>query len=94
MTALKIKKVQGFKGRTPEQRERDRIIVLECDGCQKHHAMEYPQIAEFLYEICHVEDNLYPPEVGLDGAQRFITYLNDAMKTRKIPDRKKYGFKK
>ena len=90
---LRIKKLQGRKGDTPDILAKDRIIVLECDGCNKQHAMKYPQIAEYLMGFCDVEDNLYPPLLGNEGAGMFIRYVNEAMSTRKLPDRTKYGFK-
>ena len=91
---LKIRKVQGSKGDTPEQKDKDRIVVLECDRCNKLHAMKYPQVAGMLIEYCNVENNLYPKSQGKRGEDMFIDYVTEAMKTHKLPDRDKYRFKK
>ena len=56
--------------------------------------MKYEEVAEFLISLCDVEDNLYPPAKGFRGAQMLMDYVNEAMTTRKVPDKIKYGFKK
>ena len=85
---LKISTVPGFK------KDGDKILIIKCMDCNTHNAPSYEEIAEMMIELCNIEEHLFPSREGYRGAQMFIDYINEAMTTRTVPDRNKYGFKK
>tara|TARA_Y100000592_G_scaffold19636_2_gene30101 strand:- start:4454 stop:4714 length:261 start_codon:yes stop_codon:yes gene_type:complete len=76
-----MKKFKAVKGR---KHPKDNLLLYYGNP------VEFKDVAKMCVFFMENEDNIYPPEEGFEGAEKFIKYIKETLNTRKLPNDKDY----